>query len=210
MTVTLATYGDLKSDVQRWLDRDDDTTVAEIPNFILYAHTELVRELRLPLVQTAATLTLNAERVNLPADFQAVRALNIQDSFGLPLNAVSAEQRASDAALWPAGRPVEYAIEASKLALAPVPDGSYTATFIYSALPSTMSADGDTNAVFAKNPFLYLWGALAAGFAFNQFTELAALYDAKFRDAIAQFKRQGLADAMSGPVQVQSSVGFTP
>jgi hypothetical protein len=208
--VGLATYGQLVASVQRWLDRDDDATVAEIPNFIRYGHDEIVRGLRLPIVRKTATLSLNAERVTLPTDFQAERALNIKDTLGTEIVSTSPGLRAAHAATWPAGRPCEYSIEAAALALAPIPDTAYAATLIYDASLPVMSADADTNLVFATPPFLYLAGALAPGFAFNQDGPNAALWEAKFRQTLGGVQRQGLADAMSGPLRLQPSMGFAP
>lgn len=208
--MALGTYGELKTSVLSWLDRDDDATTAAVGDFIRYAHDEIVRAMRLPLVRKVVTATLDAERPSLPTDILAVRALTINDTFGGELTATSPGLRATHANMWPVGRPQEYSIEAGAIALAPIPDAGYAVTLVYDASPLLMSDDDDTNVVFAKTPFLYVTGALSAGFAFNQFTEQATLYEAQFRRMLGDVQRQGLADAMSGPIQIRPSMGFTP
>lgn len=205
---TLSTYGELKTGLTDYTGRGGNTTfLSNLPVFVLRAHNVLMRELRIPLLQASTTLSVSAEKVNLPADFRAVATLWIDGDFDNPLNPTSAELRMRERVKYPAGRPRLFALEGSQIAFGPAPDTTYTADLLYYRALDMFAADSDTNAVLQRYPFAYFYGALAEASRFDQFDENTATYEAMFQAELSAIKAAEGADVYSGGTLMQVASG---
>ena len=208
--MALATYGDAKGYVQAALNRDDADTVSQLDTFFRYAHDEIVRGLRLPLTRKVTDFPITGERVSVPADYIALESLTHTARWLPAIRVVGVAERALLGERYPQGCPRVVANEGGVLAFAPVPDATYDATLIYMASPDFMVDDADANGVFQRTPWLYIHGALAAGFRFTRFTDQATEAETMFRGMLADMQRQGIKDAMSGRLAPMASPGFAP
>jgi hypothetical protein len=206
--MAIATYGDLVQAIKDWTGRGGEATfVANIPAFIQRPHTVLMRELRIPLLQAAVDLSITGESVALPSDFRAVSRLFIDADWDNPLSPTSQEGRVRIAVGNDAGRPLVYAIEGTNIAFGPIPDATYTGKLLYYKTLPTMSADGDTNALLVRHPFVYLYGALAEAARYDQNDENISLYEGMFGAELNAIQTAEALDAMAGGTLSQVVTG---
>jgi hypothetical protein len=77
--MAIATYTDLLAAAANWLARADLTS--RIPEFVTLAQARINRQVRSKLMETKSTsISINAEYVNVPADFLQVKNFYITDS----------------------------------------------------------------------------------------------------------------------------------
>lgn len=205
----LSTYGELKTALTDYSGRGGNTTVvANLPTFIRRAHDVLMRELEIPLLQTTADLTINAERVAVPADFRAVSRLFIDGDWDSQLTPTSQELRVKKALEYAAGRPEVYSIEGGYFAFGPVPDTTYAGKLLYKRYLTFFASDSATNDLLTRYPNAYLYGALAELARFDKADEDEARFEALFRAEIAQINaaEQGWMTA-GGTMLMQPSGG---
>lgn len=158
--MSIATFGELKTAIGDWLNRDDLT--AAIPSFITMAEARFNRELRTWKQETRSTAQLDAQYSALPADFaQPIRLqlLGGSTSEVSPISTAQMMQLRADRAD-EAGRPVHYAITAQGLELFPTPDDDYDASLVYFAKVPALSDAAPTNWLLTDAPDVYLYGAL--------------------------------------------------
>lgn len=206
----LSNYGELKDSVQSYAKRSTTAFVAALPTFIMRAHSTMMRDLdAIPLLQQTADLTINAERVSLPADFRAVVRLSIDSDWDNPLSPTSIELRQRAAIVNPIGRPAVFALEGDKIAFGPNPgtDGTYTGRLLYKRALDFFASDLATNALLTRYPFAYLYGALAEAYGFDKFEEERIAYEALFRSEIAAINDAERLNASSGGVMLPSASG---
>lgn len=204
----LSTYGELKDELSSRTGRGGNATwSAARPVFIRRAHDALMRELNIPLLTATADLTINAERVAVPAGFRAVERLFIDAAYDSPLSPVSIEQRVRDAVSYTAGRPRVFAIEGGYFAFAPIPDTTYTGRLMYRKALDFFASDDATNDLLTRYPFAYLYGALAESARWDLNDEDEARYEALFRAEISDINKAERDFAMAGGTLVPTPSG---
>ena len=155
--MSLTTYDGLKLSVADWLNREDLTSV--IPDFIELAENRIFHELRAPINEKTADLTLGADGyASVPSDY-----LEVKDLFWNynPLSRVSLTQLHSY--IDRSGvAPEVFAREQSKFLVYPNPTqvAGDTLRIIYYFTPDNLSATSSTNSIFQTAPELYLYGTL--------------------------------------------------
>lgn len=195
---TLSNFGELKTAISDYSGRNEARFLANRGLFVLRAHNTLMRDLRIPLLQASATLTLDAERVAPPTDFLAVASLSLDDNLDNPLVPSSIELRLKEARANPPGRPRVFSLEGGKIALGPAPGEAYDAALLYHRALPFFADDADTNALFARYPFAYLYGAMAEAARFDKFAEDEASFEAMFRAELNSIMAAEVADQMRG------------
>lgn len=204
----LSTYGELKAALADYTARSANPTwAANTPVFVMRAHSVIMRELRIPLLTASTDLTIAAETVTPPSGFRAVVRLFLSDAPETVLRPASPEQRAIEAASWPAARPRLFALEGTSLVFGPVPDTSYTGKLLYAKALDFFASDGDTNAVLTRHPFLYLYGALAEAARFDKADEDIALYEGMFSSELNAVQIAEQLDATGGGTMVPTVSG---
>ena len=157
--MALSNYGNLKTTIADWLNRDDLTSV--IPDFVSLATAQVNRRVRHWRMVKRATATVSSQFLTLPDDWLEGR--NIQ----LSTDPVTALQFASIQQLdvfrerySSTGKPIWFGIHGTYLEFVPVPDSSYTVEMTYYAKLAAMSVDTDTNWLLTNFPDAYLYGSL--------------------------------------------------
>jgi hypothetical protein len=157
--MAITNYGELKTAVADWLNRDDLTSV--IPTFIDLAHAKLNRRLRVREMIQRSTASVTTQFTRLPANFLSMRNIQLNVSTPKSLEYLSPEQMDQERALGNTARePVYYSIMGDNIEVFPSPDAAYEIEMTYHKELTALSADADTNWLLTKAPDSYLYGAL--------------------------------------------------
>lgn len=208
----LSTYAELKTGLTDYTGRGGSTTfVTNLPLFVRRAHDVLMRELRIPMLQASADITINAERVALPTRFRAVSRFAIDASYDDPMSPTTVENRMRVSVMRTAARPEVFAIEGGYFAFGPVPDATYTGKLLYYQALAFFASDAATNDLLAKYPFAYLYGSLAEAARFDKSDEDMLTFEAMFNAELAAIATAERRDAMmGGALKAMPSSAVTP
>jgi hypothetical protein len=203
--MTLSTYAGLKSAVADWAT--NDALTSQIPDFVSWAHQEICRKLRAPVLYARSDVTVSAETASAPTGFLAAKRFYLDTSPRVELRVASSETVIDMTSRFGTGTyPSHFAVEGTDtLAFAPLFSTSSTGKLLYYKAPTTLSADADTNVVLTKYPFLYLYGALEALFRYQEDDNNADRYGALFGALLSDINGKEAADALSGPLGGQAS-----
>lgn len=199
--MSLATYADLQTSLTTWSTKP--SLLAQTPDFIAWAHEEICRRLRAPVLYARATLTVNAETIAAPTGFLAAKWFYLNTTPRRYLTVTDAgrlvELTGND---WPRDYPSHFALEgADTLAFAPLFNSTITGQMLYYQAPATMAAASDTNVVLSKYPFLYLYGGLEALFRYLEDDNNCDRYAQLFSGLLADINLQEAKDAVRGPLE---------
>jgi hypothetical protein len=156
--MTLATYAELQSEVIDWLHRSDLS--AKVPVFIQNAENIINRRLHIfPVeVETNLVADIGSRFVALPADYGSpvsLQSVHIEPRYDFT-SALVEQLRINDDEQ---GLPVYWAIDGANIAFEKNADAAYPLRFRYWKTVYLSNAN-PTNAVFARAPDLYLYGAI--------------------------------------------------
>ena len=186
--MALTTYSELQTTVSNWLNRDDQTTLDIIPDFIRLAEAKLNRmeEIR---DEVEGTLTLSTETVSLPSDFREKLKLVFDDGtrFG-EIEVVPPEMLAAKkVSLGKTGFPRFAAIIANgtKVRLAPAPDQSYAVKTYYVGSLTALTDDDTVNWLLTSHPDIYLYATLVESAPYLKDDERIAIWKTERDERIA-------------------------
>ena len=185
--MSIANYAELKTAVANFMARSDLTS--QIPDFITMAESRISRELetREQEKRSQATLVAGDEYILLPNDFREVREVKINASPTRVLTYYSPSALDSMYSSNGEGMPEGYSIVGLELKMRPIPDAAYTQEIVYiGSLPNISNTT--TPILFTRSPDLYLYGALAEGYAYLLDEARAAQYDQKFTRILEEIK----------------------
>lgn len=184
----ISDYTELKSEIARWLDRDDLT--ADIPGFIQLAEAEIQRVLR--RTSKRQTITISEETTSLPttvAELRSIHLVTSSVSLDKPISIVTPEMLAEVRARnMVAGRPRFASIIGSNIVVSPAPDDVYAAEIVYFEKLTPLSDTQTINTVLTEAPDAYLFGSLAQAAAFLEHDERLPVWETKFNRALAQLE----------------------
>ena len=182
--MTITTYAGLQTAIGDFLNRSDLTSV--IPTFIQLAHADLNRKLRTWQMEARATLTLDAEYVDLPADWletirldyngQATRRLLV-----VPPSEIS--RRPSDT-----DEPMFFTHIGRQVRLWPVPSSGTGDLRYYQSIPA-LADDNTSNWLLALSPDAYLYGSLVHSAPYLQEDARLAAWVGLYGDALSSTQR---------------------
>lgn len=186
--MSIANYGDLKTEVASTLHRSDLT--ARVPNFINNALQRVNMELAmvggiLDQEAIATTSTVAAqESYALPTDFRSMRFMSVYaNGADDPM-----EQLTYDRMVEVYGRnsgvPEVYDVIASEFYLAPIPNGVYTLTLGYTVNYSALVNDSDTNYLVTSAGDILLYGALMSASGWLQADERIPTWGQAYKEAL--------------------------
>jgi hypothetical protein len=205
--MSLATYGALKAAIAGWATKSglDD----QMGDFVGWAHQEICRRLRAPVLYAWADLAVSAETAPAPDGFLAARRLYLDLTPRRVLrqtDAASLTEVTAGSGL--ADYPSHFATEGTDtLAFAPLFGASATGKLLYYAAPTALVADGDSNGVLARYPFLYLWGALEALYRYLEDDATCDRYAGLFAALIDSIGAEEAADALRAPLAAPAASG---
>ena len=137
--------------------------------------------------RSQATLTAGDEYILLPNDFREVREVKINASPTRVLTYYSPAALDSMYSSNSQGMPEGYSIVGLEMKLRPIPDSAYVSEIVYiGSLPNISNITTPT--LFIRSPDLYLYGALAEGYAYLLDEARAAQYDQKFTRILEEIK----------------------
>jgi hypothetical protein len=195
------TYDTLTAAVPDYLDAQIDS--AQVPGWVGLVEAEINRRLALDPVRpqlTRQTITLDAEYVTIPTDFQKDVSLEYVESDGTrhEIRFVDFTGLVDDVAnpipetwLFSANpdytdKPEVAAIIDGEMRLFPVPDASYSGTFLYNAKLTAISDTNQQNWFLAAHSDVYLYGLLFHANAFLPDKETAAQWFDLFNSRLDQ------------------------
>lgn len=204
--MALTNYGELKTAVANWLNRDDIT--ARVPEFIALAENRINLDLRVRLMETSTTLTTaSATRtVALPSGWRQARSVyisgtpNVRLEYRTPVNYWSIYSSLTSA------KPTVYTIEGENMLFGPVPDAIYSVPVMYYQEITALSADGDNNGLFTLSVGLYLYGALIESAPFLGNDPRVLIWVSMYEDLLARAHAADDRDRQSGDTRTAESV----
>lgn len=157
--MSITTYSELKSAIADWLLRDDLTAV--IPSFISLAEAKFNRRIRDYRMMKRATVTIDAEYEDVPADWLQTVRYQINATPVVTLEYVTPDQAAEEKVGYvSAGKPKLFTVVGTQFQHVPAPDSSYTGELTYYSKITALSDSVTTNWLLEAAPDLYLYGAL--------------------------------------------------
>lgn len=157
--MAITTYSELKTAVADFLNRDDLTSA--IPNFVSLAEASLNRRMRSPEMVTRATVTVDAEYENRPADWMETIRYQITTNPITVLEFVTPEEAIIQKTKFSAsGVPMFFSTVGTQFQHVPAPDGSYTGELMYYARVPGLSDTNTSNWLLTANPDIYLYATL--------------------------------------------------
>ena len=197
--MALANYTDLKASVASWLNRSDLTS--QIPDFIALAEAQFNRVLRTRQMLVRNTgYTISSQYTALPSDFLQLDNIKIANGTGesglehLAVNDYTDKLRSFANAT---GTPGYYSIIGGYLAVARIPDVSYTGEMLYFGSIPAMSANA-TNWLLTKHPDLYLYGALLQSAPYLKEDERVEVWRSMYGTAMAEIQLEEERARFSG------------
>jgi hypothetical protein len=203
-------YPSLQTELQSWLWNRSDV-VARIPTFIQLTEAQMNRRLtaRLKTAVNAAFM-LDAELVDVPADFAGAISLRLQTD---PARELVFKTPDGIAQLWDrrapgatTGRPFAYTVTGSQFQLFRVPDQPYTATLIYRQRIPALSDGNPSNWVLAHHPDAYLYGALLQSAPWLKHDERVAMWAQAFDQVLTDIQTADVVETLAANLAPQTGM----
>lgn len=152
----ISTFSELRTAVQTWLD--NTSIVGNIDDFIRMAEARHRREIRIREMLVTEPVVVNARTIPLPAGWlNAIRFLLLTDPVTemvqIPDFEMARVRRSG------AGRPSVFAVR-DVIELNIAPDSLINGEWTYYKALTPLSGSAPTNALLARAPDVYLYGAL--------------------------------------------------
>lgn len=197
--MALTNYSELKAAVAEWLNRENSSITARIPDFILFGEKSTFRQLRCRHNEAVETYASgNIDGITLPAGYKESKLLTWD---GKPLTRRSSEwywgQNPSQSTQ---GTPYAFArIEKDQVAFFPPPDNDAEVKLYYYEQQGPIS-DSVTPDLFVEAPELYLFGALIEAFPYLQNTDpgVFAIWQGKYENVLLEVQGESENEEASG------------
>lgn len=194
--MALSNYGELKTAIADFLNRDDLTSV--IPTFVALCEAQVARDLRHWRQEVRVTTTLNERFENLPSDWLQTKNMYLSDGAAVEYASVAEISRQKLLSEDTAGKPRLYTINSGQFEFYPQPDEGYELTMIYVARIPTMSADADTNWLMTNYPDIYLYGSLLQSAPYLSEDARVAVWAQMYGAAVANLNKDSDRASYSG------------
>lgn len=182
--MAIGTYAELQSAVADWLLRDDLTAV--IPSFIALAEAKFNRRIRDYRMVKRATVTIDAEYEDVPADWLQTVRYQINSTPIKTLEYVTPDQAAEEKTRFSGGgRPLFFTVIGTQFQHVPAPDGSATGELTYYGKIPALSISQPTNWLLSAAPDVYLYGALMEAAPYLDDTEKLQTWQGMLEAAMA-------------------------
>ncbi len=210
------TYTELTDLIQQYLEEDEATFVANIPQFVKLAEERIYRAVQLQALQKNVTTSLTSSDpyLTLPTDFWSPLELSVTDSgaqYFLYPKDVSFIRAAYPSSATSTGRPRFYAMfDADRFILGPTPDSAYSVELHYICkLPSIVDEEETWLGTNGEQALLY--ASLVEAYKYLKGDkDLMDAYEATYQEALVRLKTmaegQNRQDAYRNP---EPSIGST-
>lgn len=207
--MAISNYGELKTAVANWMDRDDLSS--RIPEFIALAEARFNRVLRIRAMESKQTASTVAGQQNLalPTNYIQMRNVQMNTSPVTPMQYVTPEIFDRLYGGSATGTPKFYSIIANELQLGPTPDTVQTIEMLFYKKFNALVNDSDDNWVLINAPDVYLYGSLMEAEPFIMNDARTALWAEAFQNAISSIQEQDNKDRHSGSaLRVMNTGGY--
>jgi hypothetical protein len=197
------TYNSLVENVQQYMERDDADFVAQIPNLIALAESNIAAELKtyLQLIVVETTLAENQVVLNKPARWRKTVSMKIN---GQPVLLRSQDYVAQYLSESDSGQPKYYAeYDWSNWNFAPAPDQDYPVEIIYYAEIQPLDETNQQNLFTAVAPQAMLYGTLLQAQGYLKALDKLPVWKSYYTDALAALKKEDNLRRVDRNVSVQ-------
>jgi len=207
--MAISDYGELKTAVANWLDRDDLTD--RIPEFISLAEARFNRVLRLRSMEAKSTAsTVGGQRnLALPGGYIQMRNFQVNSS---PLTTLSYVTPEIYDRVWggsTSGTPKFYTILANEVSFGPIPASVMTVEMLYYKKFDNLSVSTTTNWLITNAPDIYLYGSMLEAEPFIMNDERVPLWAQALQQGISDLQEQDNKDRHSGSaLRVMNTSGY--
>jgi hypothetical protein len=197
-TAAAMTYDSLVSDISSYLERTDAATLAQIPNFIMYAEEVLAAEIKFlgNLITSTSTLTANDGTITKPARWRKTVSMNITvNGVRQPVFLRKYEFLRN---YWPdntkTGTPAYYAdYDYNHWLVAPTPDSAYAFEVIYYQRIQPLDSTNQTNWFTIYAPQAMLYGTLLQAMPFLKNDDRIPMWKAQYDAIVNTLKSEDAA-----------------
>jgi hypothetical protein len=197
------TYDSLVLNVQQFMERDDADFVAQIPNLIALAESNIAAELKTFLQLTVVETTLAENQVVLtkPARWRKTVSMKVN---GQPMLIRSQDYVAQYQSESDNGQPLYYAdYDYSNWAFAPEPDQTYPVEIIYYSEIQPLDEVNQQNLFTQIAPQAMLYGTLVQAQGYLKALDKLPMWKQYYTDAIAALKKEDNARRVDRNTTVQ-------
>lgn len=209
-------YGTLKTVLQSYLHRDDDTTVNMIATFVKMAQARMSRDLEIPELQATDSLTVTASDtvVSLPSDCLELCSVRIPYKSGYRLvqqNSLFQNSQMLEAYNGSTSTPYYYARYGKKLELTPTPESDTTLEVVYRKLIANFTSDTDTDDILTNYPNIYIYASMIEASPFIMDDTRTDTWGSLYKEEVIKINEIGYRSEWSGaPMQIKSLGVDTP
>lgn len=230
--MAITNYGDLKTIVQDWMNRTDQGTLRQIPNFIYLAEKEIMKTLmanvpEIPSLENEIEIEVYpyTDFIDMPADMGRIKYIYLPEHKERLTLTTYPELLDMDHSEY--GIPKHYARHIRRIYFRPIPktieippnEDSLIPTYVsdkirvvYVRDPVVFAEDSESSYLLTTCPELLLYGSLVYGYDFIKDMEAKQLAEAKMQQAmisfLGQLKGEDLADTKAYATPDESD-GFT-
>jgi hypothetical protein len=196
--MAITTFATLRTAISDRVARSDftDTVLKEC---VALCEARMQREFRTQDMETKnSTFSITGQYVNVPSGFVALRSAYLETGGTRYVLHSASPDQITERYGADTGIPKMVSVVGNQFMFGPAPDSTYTATILYYAAITALSADGDSNWVLTANPDVYLYGSLYEAAIRLQNAELAKAYGALFKSAIDSIKLFNTSKRLAG------------
>lgn len=213
--MAIATYTQLTTSVEDWLERADLTT--RVPDFVALAEAKFNRALFVPQMEgrsvtSVDTSSTDPEFISLPGDFQSMRRIRLSGISGKPRLEFKSGTQMDEYRYGTgntSGQPRYFTVMGTELELNPTPDSNYALEVVYRKTIPPL-ASNSTNWLLTMAPDLYMYGTLCEAAPFLSDDPRLTIWMASFSAALDSMNKLAITSAFNaGPMRMTVS-GPTP
>jgi hypothetical protein len=197
------TYDSLVLNVQQFMERNDPDFVAQIPNLIALAESNIAAELKTFLQLTVVETTLATNQVVLakPARWRKTVSMKVN---GQPMLIRSQDYVAQYQAESANGKPLYYAdYDYTNWAFAPKPDATYPVEIIYYSEIQPLDAVNQQNLFTTIAPQAMLYGTLVQAQGYLKALDKLPMWRSYYTEALQALKKEDNARRVDRNTTVQ-------
>ncbi|NBV06659.1 MAG: hypothetical protein EBS06_05425 [Proteobacteria bacterium] len=201
--MTLATFSDLKSAIENWLNETGNQAIIDnAADFITLAECWMKEnmEFRPRYLETRETLTSSEETVDLPDGFLGISQLRI-DSVS-PRKILRTTTQNDMETYSGTGQPEKFVVESTYLRFCPIPDQSYDFSLLYYKFPTALSESNTTNSILTNQPNIYLWASLLQAALYLKDDPQIEKFGNLLESSVRNRYQRDLKEKYSAPVQM--------
>ncbi len=186
----IQTYDSLVLNVQQYMERNDPDFIAQIPNLIALAESNIAAELKtfLQLIVVETSLAQNQTVLNKPARWRKTVSMKTN---GKPMLLRSQDYIAQYLSEADSGLPKYYAdYDFNNWNFAPLPDQAYPVEIIYYAEIQPLDESNQQNLWTAIAPQAMLYGTLLQAQGYLKALDKLPVWKSYYNDAIMALKKE--------------------